>query len=93
MLVLVLGSGSEPHETNVLAGRAKLNGLALVVCEFSLKWTDFASCLGKERLLLLKTIDDVHITEILQNLARDVMVEGSMKGQGKRYLFEWLDSY
>lgn len=96
MLVLVLGSGSRHltlHEMNVLAGRAKLNGLALMACELSPKWTDFVSCLGKERLLLLKTTDDAHITETLQNPACDVMVKGSMKQQGKRYLFEWLASY
>lgn len=64
-----------------MPGRAKLNGLALMAGEFSPKWTHFVSCLGKERLPLLKTIGDVHITAILQNLACDVMVKGRIKEQ------------
>lgn len=96
MLVSVLGSGSKHltlSETRVLAGRAKLSGLALMACDFSPKWTHLVSYLGKERLLLLKTIDDVHIAMIPQNLACDVMVKGCIKGQGNRYLFELLASY
>ena len=43
--------------------------------------------------VLLKPVRVVRIAAIPQNPACDVMVKGSIKGQGKRCLFEWLASY
>lgn len=89
MFELEPGSGDQ-HEAIAFPGLAKLLVLPLWPVSFlhnELTWF----LLGGRKIfffsVLLKPVCIVHITAIPQKTACDVMVKGSVKGQGKRYFF------